>query len=157
MMFEYRSGPGSREAPCCTRALIAGTVLALAVSGCSFAIPSLVTEPPEEVTGSVAPRLEPKILSSELGQEDWRRAKAALVVALDPQGNGQPVKWDNPDTKLRGEITPTSKPFVEDDHVCRRFTATTVSRTGDVSVRDGSACKLSGDEWELRKLAPLKS
>ncbi len=131
--------------------------MALAASGCSFAIPPIAADAPEEVTGSLAPRLEPTALSGELGQEDWRRAKAALVVALDPQGNGQAVKWDNPDTKLRGEITPTSKPFVENDQVCRSFTATTVSRTGDVSVRDGSACKLSGDEWELRKLAPRKS
>ncbi len=46
-------------------------------------------------TGSIArPSLT---FGADLNGEDWRRAQGALSLALDPQGNGRPVKWDNPD------------------------------------------------------------
>src|SRR5438067_2431449 len=67
------------------------------------AAPVAVPEPTE--TGSIAKR--PSSFGPDLGDEDWRRARAALGVALDPQGNGKPVKWDNPESGLRGSVNPT--------------------------------------------------
>ncbi|GJD54535.1 RT0821/Lpp0805 family surface protein [Methylobacterium dankookense] len=112
--------------------------------------------PPEEpiVTGSISKR--PARFGSDLGEEDWRRANAALGVALDPQGNGRPVKWDNPETGLRGSINPTSLPYVSNDLICRDFLASVIGPETSRFVR-GTGCKPSGGAWELRKLRASKS
>src|SRR5215208_4275803 len=95
-------------------------LLVLGSGACSIALPvaSLVEEP--DTTSSVASK-PPSPLSPELGTEDWRRAKAALAVALDPQGSGAQVSWDTPDTKVKGTFTPMGQPFVKNDQICRPF------------------------------------
>ena len=47
--------------------------------------------------------------------------QGALALALDPQGNGAAVAWDNPDTGLKGGFTPVGRPFVKGDAICRAF------------------------------------
>ena len=49
-------------------------------------------------------------LSSELGPEDLRRADGAMAVALDPQGNGAPVNWDNPQSGDQGLVHAGRRP-----------------------------------------------
>lgn len=127
------------------------TLLGFLVGGCSFSLPSMAPAP-EETTGSI--RTVESRLSSELGQEDWRRAKGALAVALHPQGNGRPVKWDNPETKMAGEIAPAGPPYVEADEVCRKFRARIDPPEGRAKILDGSACKLSAEEWVVRETRP---
>ncbi|WP_053081553.1 RT0821/Lpp0805 family surface protein [Methylobacterium aquaticum] len=128
----------------------------LAVGGCSqplimFAPQVAVAPPPEpESTGSIAPP-PPKSFGPDLSGEDWRRAKAALSVALDPQGNGQPVKWDNPDSGMRGMVNPTGLPFVKNDEICRGFLASVIGPGGNRFVR-GTGCRPSGGAWELKSL-----
>jgi surface antigen len=56
----------------------------------------------EDATGA----LPKSSLAGILDAEDWRRAKAALSTALDPQGNGSLVGWDNPDSGNKGSFTP---------------------------------------------------
>ncbi|NNM74850.1 RT0821/Lpp0805 family surface protein [Enterovirga aerilata] len=123
-----------------------------ALAGCSFSIPSLTAKPaPEETTGSISPAPTVLRMFPDLGPEEARRARAALAVALDPQGNGQPVKWDNPESGMRGEIVPHGPPFVESDEICRLFAASL--DTGSASKRaEGKACRVSAGEWVLRKL-----
>ena len=58
-------------------------------------------------------------LASLLDAEDWRRAKAALSTALDPQGNGSLVGWDNPDSGNKGSFTPVGKPYPLAAGICR--------------------------------------
>ena len=106
------------------------------------------------VTGSISRR--PASFGPDLGDEDWRRANAALGVALDPQGNGRPVKWDNPETGLRGSVNPTSLPYVANDLICRDFLASVIGPETNRFVR-GTGCKPSGGTWELRKLRPARS
>ena len=79
---------------------------------------SLFPEP--ESTSSITPRVMSP-LSPELGGEDWRRAKGALAIALDPQGSGSSVSWDNPDTDMKGNFAPVGQPFVKTDEICRAF------------------------------------
>src|SRR4051812_4799462 len=89
---------------------------------CSISMPigSLVED--QSATGSVkAAPASP--LSADLGPEDWRRAKGALAIALDPQGNGSPVTWDNPETGMKGTFVPIGQPFVKNDEICRAFRA----------------------------------
>ena len=104
---------------------LAGPAVAAALSlmtgacGMSFPMASLFPEP--ESTSSITPRVMSP-LSPELGGEDWRRAKGALAIALDPQGSGSSVSWDNPDTDMKGNFAPVGQPFVKtdgqgDDHV----------------------------------------
>ncbi|WP_414468130.1 RT0821/Lpp0805 family surface protein [Methylobacterium currus] len=127
----------------------------LASGGCSQPLimftPQVDVAPPEpESTGSIEPAA-PKNFGSDLSGEDWRRAKAALSVALDPQGNGQPVKWDNPDSGMRGMVNPTGLPFVKNDEICRGFLASVIGPSGNRFVR-GTGCRPSGGAWELKSL-----
>jgi surface antigen len=131
------------------RAALLGGLLA-ACGGCSFSIAPLAPSP-AETTGSIK-KIE-KRFSADLGQEDWRRAKGALILALDPQGNGKPVKWDNPETRVSGEVTPDGTPFVESDEVCRKFRATVELASGASTSVEGSACRLSAaDDWEIKTI-----
>ncbi|WP_375464330.1 RT0821/Lpp0805 family surface protein [uncultured Methylobacterium sp.] len=108
---------------------------------------TLTDEP--TVTGSIGRR--PASFGGDLGDEDWRRANAALAVALDPQGNGRPVKWDNPETGLRGSVNPTGLPYVANDLICRDFLASVVAPERSRFVR-GTGCKPSGGAWELKRI-----
>ena len=72
-----------------------------------LSVPDGLPRAPDEPTRPRSRRrASPSPLSPELGEEDWRRAKAALAVALDPQGAGARVSWDNPDTDAEGRLHP---------------------------------------------------
>jgi hypothetical protein len=132
----------------------AAGLVALCTSACglSFPITSLVDEP--ATTTAVAPRAVSP-LSPDLGVEDWRRAKAALAVALDPQGSGAQVSWDNPETALKGTFTPVGQPFVKSDEVCRAFVAS-IAGQGASSSLAGTACRPSGGEWAIEDVKAVK-
>ncbi|WP_246733384.1 RT0821/Lpp0805 family surface protein [Methylobacterium sp. BTF04] len=100
-------------------------------------------------TGSITKR--PITFGADLGAEDWRRAQAALSVALDPQGNGRPVKWDNPESSLRGSVNPTGLPYVSEDEVCRDFLASVIAPDRSRFLR-GTGCKPAGGTWELKRV-----
>jgi surface antigen len=128
--------------------------LALGGCGMSFPIASLVPDDgPETTSGVRVKAVSP--LSPELGAEDWRRAKGALALALDPQGSGAAVSWDNPDSKLKGTFTPLGGPFVRNDEICRAFQATITGRPSNISV-NGTGCRPSGGDWSIKDLKPSK-
>ena len=131
---------------------VAGALAALCVGACSI-MPSS-SESKIETTGSIQ-RDPVSTLSADLGQEDWRRAKGALSTALDPQGNGAPVKWENPDSDISGTFTPVGQPFVKADEICRVFLAT-IAFPSRASSLQGTACKLSADEWQLKEVRPWR-
>jgi hypothetical protein len=132
-------------------ALLAG------LSACSLSLPMGTLAEDDITTSSVTPRPR-KVppLSSDLGEEDWRRAKSAMAVALDPQGSGSPVAWDNPGSKLKGTFKPQGQPFVRDDEICRSFIATLVGR-GSANSLEGTACRPSGGEWSLKDVKHRKA
>jgi surface antigen len=122
------------------------------MAGCSVSMPiaSIVQSKPDpdDVTGSI-----PKSrLIGILDPEDWRRAKAALATALDPQGNGSPVNWDNPDTGSKGTFIPVGKAYPFDGQVCRAFTAQIERKNGPENAVRGTACADKGGEWALTEL-----
>lgn len=127
--------------------------LALATAACSVSFPmaSLVDE---ETTGAIRAKAASP-LSPDLGTEDWRRAKGAMAVALDPHGNGSSVAWDNPDTGIRGSFTPVGQPFVKSDEICRAFLATVVGQTSTSSLQ-GNGCRPSGGEWAIKTVKPWR-
>jgi surface antigen len=135
------------------RVCLAGVCL----GGCSMSFPmeSLVPEDEPKATGTLVAKAS-SVLSPELGEEDWRRAKGALAVALDPQGNGALVSWDNPDSGFKGAFTPVGQPFVKGDEICRAFIAA-LGRAGRNAALEGTACRLSGAEWAIKAAKPAKT
>jgi surface antigen len=126
--------------------------LSTGACGMSFPMASLLSD--DETTGSVKPKISSP-LSSELGEEDWRRAKGALAIALDPQGSGSSVTWENPDTDLKGHFVPVGQPFVKTDEVCRAFLTTVTGKTATTSLQ-GTACRPSGGEWAIKDVKPWR-
>jgi surface antigen len=120
--------------------------------GMSFPMTSLYSE--VEATSSITPRIVSP-LSSELGAEDWRRAKGALAVALDPQGSGSSVSWDNPDTEAKGNFAPVGQPFVKTDDICRAFLAMLAIKD-EARLLQGTACRPSGGEWSIKDVKPWR-
>jgi len=129
-------------------------LIALSAGACSysFGLSGLDEDEPKS-TGAIATRAVTH-LSPDLDEEDWRRAKAALAVALDPQGPGTQVSWDNPSSTRKGTFTPTGAPFVKDDEICRAFSAHLGGPSA--SAVQGTACRPSGGEWAIKDIKPLK-
>lgn len=155
MCVRYRSGRRPAEWLRVTRLVGTAALVASGLAACSFSLSSRDDEGTDESTGSISVRAAPgpARLPADLDQEDLRRANGALALALDPQGNGQPVKWDNPTSRLAGVVVPAGGPFVASDEVCRRFTTTITRPSGDRSDLAGTACKLSADEWHITRIS----
>ena len=157
-----RAGQSPYErSPVARRASFAGALLlALASAGCSMSFPilGLSSKAEDEVamtTSSVLPaRGGPEhgplvALAPDLGPEDWRRAEGAMALALDPQGNGAPVSWDNAQSGMKGTFTPVGGTFLKEDEICRAFLASMALQSGPVRLQ-GTACRPSGGEWAVK-------
>lgn len=127
---------------------------AASLGGCATAIPlpSFVGISKDDVTGTVQ-QISP--LSDKLNAEDWRRAKGALAVALDPQGNGAPVGWENPQSKAKGSFVPVGQAWAKDDLICRTFLADLAGALPQSQLQ-GNACRDKGGEWRVGKVTPWK-
>jgi surface antigen len=112
-----------------------------------------------ETTGSIArPATRSAILTPQnlklskmLDAEDTRRAMAALGTALDPQGGGQSVNWDNPASGARGAFRPSGSPYPLDGRICRAFVAN-LEAGGDAERIEGAACRDKTAEWSLTRV-----
>lgn len=121
----------------------------MAASGCSLTMHLNSFQDEVETTASITPRT-PTRLDPALDDEDWRRAQAALSLAVDPQGPGLPVNWDNPATKRKGTFTPSGDMKLVQDTICRPFTATLQQPGGKDSRQTGQACRVGPGEWAMR-------
>jgi surface antigen len=126
--------------------------LPFGLGGCATAIPLPSFISKQDITGSIHP-ISP--LSSSLDAEDWRRAKGAMGVALDPQGNGMPVTWDNPKSGAKGVFRPVGEAKPVDDKICRSFVAELAGSVPDQSVQ-GTACRDKSGDWALGEVSPWK-
>lgn len=128
--------------------------LATLACACSFSIPiGPITPTSDAVTGSIK-QPSPAQLAD---QEDRRRAMAALATALDPQGAGTSVAWDNPTSGDRGVVTPLGHAYPDDGRICRAFAQTTRA-DGATTSGQGLACMETGGEWNVvsRKAPPMR-
>jgi surface antigen len=152
----YRSIRRRSEAPALRRLTgpVCAVLIASLAGGCgvSFPMASLVAD--AETTSSITPKIVSP-LSPELNAEDWRRAKGALTIALDPQGSGSSVSWDNPDTENKGNFAPVGQPFVNTDEICRAFLATLNVKETARSLQ-GTACRPSGGDWAIKDVKPWR-
>jgi len=128
-------------------------VSALGFAGCSISMPmgSLVSHSDDDVTGSIPSAM----FLDTLVPEDKRRAKAAMSTALDPQGPGTTVAWNNPDTGSKGSFVPVGKAYPANDRVCRAFLADMSLKVSDKSVQ-GTACADKDGNWAVTESKPWK-
>jgi 17 kDa outer membrane surface antigen len=141
-------------------ALVAAIVSALAVSGCSYRLASLVSKDDTDFTptGSVtqpADRAVPLAIRSGPAEADLAYARAAASNVLAGGGKDASVPWQNPQTGASGNITPFDSSYSEDGHPCRDFLTSYVHG----AVQDwlqGAACRTSSGAWEVMRLTPLK-
>jgi surface antigen len=127
-------------------------VAALLLAGCSMTMPLGPLVSQDDVTGSIR-KVCP--LSPDLDPEDWRRAAGAMNIALDPQGNGLSVQWDNPQSGAHGVFTPVAKPYPVEAKICRAFVAD-LEKDGKEHTLQGTACSQKGGDWILTDVAPFK-
>jgi surface antigen len=122
--------------------------LAISTGACSVSFPMSGFRADDPPTGSID--RSAALLSPALDHEDWRRAEAALAVALDPQGDGTGVGWQNPQTGLKGSFAAPAPPFLDHERVCRTFEAEVSSATQGQRHLSGSACRDGDGTWRLR-------
>ena len=151
--FRYFRPCGRNPLARAAQACILGGLPAL-LAGCSMAFPisPLMAPVAKEDSAGAVPKSS---LAGLLDAEDWRRAKAALATALDPQGNGSLVGWDNPDSGNKGSFTPVGKPFPLAAGICRVFLAEG-DRKGDENAVRGTACSDKRGEWTIAEAKPWK-
>jgi surface antigen len=140
--------------------ILASFVAFCALSSCSIAIPvsssnnsAMWRDAPEDVTGSIVK--PPLKLSRRLDTEDVRRATAAMSTALDPQGSGASVNWDNPQSGAKGSFTPVGQAYPLDGKICRAFLAE-LSANEATERLQGAACREKTAEWALTDVQPFK-
>lgn len=133
--------------------------LSMLASGCALTwnIPGFGEE--DETTASITP-VRTATFAIPLDDEDWRRANAALSLAVDPQGAGLPVNWDNPASKRQGRFEPTGALALVGNTVCRPFRALVVQKPDLRSIarevsHEGQACRVGPSEWAMRDVKPL--
>ncbi|WP_244532257.1 RT0821/Lpp0805 family surface protein [Methylocapsa palsarum] len=130
----------------------AAACLALTLAGCAVSMPiASLSASRDDATGAIPEA----VLVRQLDAEDWRRARAALSTALDLQGNGLPVAWDNPASGAKGSFTPSGKAYSSDARVCRAF-AVKLDRKGEEQSMRGTACSAQGADWSITELKPAQ-
>jgi surface antigen len=140
-------------------AVIAAILSALAVSGCSYRLASLVatddTDPP--ATGSIAPagQTDPGSRAAR-AETDLAYARAVASDVLAHAGKDASVHWQNPQTGAGGNILPLDASYSEDGLPCRDFLASYLHGAAQDWLR-GAACRTASGSWEVTRLAPLKS
>ena len=151
--FPYFWPFGRKPLARAAKAFILGGLSAV-LAGCSLAFPisPLLSPVSKEYAAGAVPKSS---LAGLLDAEDWRRAKAALSTALDPQGNGSLVGWANPDSGNKGSFTPVGKPYPSEAGICRVFLAE-LDRRGDEQAMQGTACSDKQGEWTIAEAKPWK-
>ena len=114
----------------------------------NFPMGSLV--PADEVTGSNSTVPFGRLLD----EEDRRREKAALNTALDPQGDGSTVHWENSKSGAKGAISAVGRAYPWDGKICRAFIGD-LKRDDLARTIQATACTVAAGEWAVRDAKPF--
>lgn len=147
----YRKGAASRNRRARAQFAFLSLAIALMASGCSLTMNLTGFSGEEETTASVTPQAS--VFPVPLDDEDWRRVNAALALAVDPQGAGLPVNWDNPSSKKRGSFEQSGTIAIVGHTLCRPFKAKLVDGVKE-SQHVGQACRTGPGEWAMRDVKP---
>jgi surface antigen len=137
-----------------TRVVVAG-ICGQWLAACSLSVP--MGKGTEDIPTGTIKRAALSPFSAEMDAEDWRRAKSALDTALDPQGNGASVAWENPTSGAKGSFVPMAQPYPKDDGICRPFTAHLNLKGEPERVIASSACRVNSGDWIVGRVLPLSA
>jgi surface antigen len=135
---------------------------ALAVSGCSYKLASLVStdENEPQSTGTVnspaSASLNTLSASSPQTELDLAYARAAVAEVLSRGGKEASVPWRNPQSGARGNVTPLATSYSEAGMACRDFLASYIHGESHDWL-EGAACRTTNGAWEVRRLKHLRS
>jgi surface antigen len=135
---------------------------ALAVSGCSYKLASLVStdENEPQSTGSInspaSASLNTLSASSPQAELDLAYARAAVAEVLSRGGKEASVPWRNPQSGARGNVTPLATSYSEAGMACRDFLASYIHGESQDWL-EGAACRTTNGAWQVRRLKPLRS
>jgi len=142
-------------------AAIIAVLCAVAVSGCSYKLASLVSadDSDPQTTGTIA---APSTTHGNIANRspraelDLAYARAAVSSVLSRSGNDTSVPWQNPLTGASGNITPLATSYTEAGMPCRDFLASYVHGESQDWLQ-GAACRTTSGTWEVKRLKSLKS
>jgi hypothetical protein len=80
-------------------------------------------------------------------------AASEATAALLSRGKGGP--WENPQTGVRGTITPIAAAYRDNGAECRDFLASYVHDKAEAWMQ-GEACHTGAGRWEVRSLKPWR-
>jgi hypothetical protein len=132
---------------------------ALAVSGCSYKLASLVStdENEPQSTGTInSPTPDAASTSSPQAELDLAYARAAVAEVLSRGGKDTSVPWRNPQSGARGNVTPLATSYSEAGMACRDFLASYIHGESQDWL-EGAACRTTSGAWQVRRLKPLRS
>jgi surface antigen len=135
---------------------------ALAVSGCSYKLASLVSteENEPQSTGTISSptsaSLDTLSTSSPQAELDLAYARAAVAEVLSRGGKDASVPWRNPQSGARGNVTPLARSYSEAGMACRDFLASYIHGESQDWL-EGAACRTTSGAWQVRRLKPLRS
>lgn len=106
----------------------------------------------DDRTASIPPPEKPPIAG--LKGEDWQRAKLALASAMNSDGKGAEVPWDNPDSGAKGSFAAIGEAYTTDSGTCRGFRADIDYKDADDDALQGTACADKSGEWVITDVKP---
>ena len=142
--------------------MAASLLCALACSGCSYKLGSLVSADDGEpqstgtISRSVASSSGALPKSSPQAELDLAYARAAIAEVLSRGNKDASVPWQNPQTGARGNITPLANSYSEAGLACRDFLASYMHGESQDWL-EGAACRTASGNWQVKRLKPLKS
>jgi hypothetical protein len=132
---------------------------ALAVSGCSYKLASLVStdeNEPQSTSTINSPTPDAASTSSPQAELDLAYARAAVAEVLSRGGKDTSVPWRNPQSGARGNVTPLATSYSEAGMACRDFLASYIHGESQDWL-EGAACRATSGAWQVRRLKPLRS
>jgi surface antigen len=117
-------------------------VAVFGLSGCAMSTSLGPMFAADDITGSITPR--DGRFSPSMSDEDWRLAKAAIDTATAMPAPTASTTWDNPQSGLKGAVTPVAAPYAAQDRACRAFIATVVLKDR-TDWYQGRACRGKAD------------
>ncbi len=88
-----------------------------------------------------------------LQNADWQQAKIALASAMDGDGDGAAVSWDNPTSGNKGSFVAIGEAYSTDTGTCRGFRAA-IDRTDGNDALQGTACTDKPGDWVITDVKP---
>ncbi len=123
--------------------------LSLTIGGCMSVGPMTSLLADDDVTGAIPASAASPVPA--LSAQDWGFASKALAGALDPQGSGAAVLWENIASGVRGSMTPVGLVYEADGRTCRAFLAEIGGRA-PVQRLQGRGCREGREDWLVSDL-----